>query len=267
MSSRDQKNLADIQRNEKILHRQSSRLLDSYSGCNRIWVALKPFMFLFGILFLLISLLIVISILLTNVDKAVNSHKFCGAKCGFVIAYPKVFNPLNTALTTLSQYFPLDYILLGVLIFYIFLSTLSGIVKIGVRFLWVHLYAIKKGGTAPQGLLVASIILMLTTLCLNMEITTLAPQYANFGSQVYVNSTTGKTSECSLDAPTGLCTMTQIGTFVNHIAITTNFFGIVFFYATWVFIAAFGIGTLIAVFKPKAGNLEQRDSDSDSDGE
>lgn len=37
--------------------------------------------------------------------------------------------------------------------------------------------------TPPQGLLVAAIILMFSMLSLNMEMTTLAPQYSNWGSQ------------------------------------------------------------------------------------
>ena len=63
----------------------------------------RPFLFLFGIVFYLFSLLIIISILLTNVDKAINSHNFCGAQCGFVLAYPKIFNPVDTLLTILAK--------------------------------------------------------------------------------------------------------------------------------------------------------------------
>ncbi len=35
--------------------------------------------------------------------------------------------------------------------------------------------------------------------------------YCSFGSQVFLNTTSGKVQSCSLDAPPGNCTMTQIG--------------------------------------------------------
>jgi ABC-type uncharacterized transport system fused permease/ATPase subunit len=37
-----------------------------------------------------------------------------------------------------SQYFPLDYILMVALLAYFFFATVSGIVKIGIRFLWIN---------------------------------------------------------------------------------------------------------------------------------
>jgi LMBR1 domain-containing protein 1 len=73
------------------------------------------------------------------------------------------------------------------------------------------MYDIKKKSTAPQGLLLAAVILMFSILALNMEITTLAPNYASFGSQMYRNTTTGEVKSCSLNAPPSLCTMTEIG--------------------------------------------------------
>lgn len=119
---------------------------------------------------------------------------------------------------------------------------------------------------------------MFCILSLNMELTTLAPQYANFGSQVYFNSTTSTIQPCSMAAPPDNCTMTQIGnmkdsikrinllgTFVNQISVRTSFFGVIYYYATWIFILFFFIGMIIAVFKSKASNIEARDSDSESD--
>lgn len=73
------------------------------------------------------------------------------------------------------------------LILYFFLATMSGVIQIGVRFLWVTLFRIRKGSTAPQGLLVSAVLLTLSLLALNYTVTTtVAPGYAHFGSQVYV---------------------------------------------------------------------------------
>jgi len=106
---------------------------------------------------------------------------------------------------------------------------------------------------------------MFAILSLNMELTTLAPQYANWGSQSYMVPNSTETLPCSFDAPQGLCYMTQIGAIVNRISLRTTFFGFIFFYATWIFIAFTFLAFFIAAFKAKSSNLEVRDSDSDED--
>ena len=94
-----------------------------------------------GILFLLVSLLIFTSLLLTTIDKAANS--FCGVGCGFILENPQIFNPMDSLFVVLSRAFPVDYILLVLLIFYFFAVSLAGIVKIGIRFLWIK---VRSGG-------------------------------------------------------------------------------------------------------------------------
>ena len=75
-----------------------------------------------------------------------------------------------------------------VIVLYFFLATMQGIIQIGVKFLWVTLYRIKKTATAPQGLLFSSLLLTFGMLALNYTITSVvAPGYAHFGSQVYVS--------------------------------------------------------------------------------
>lgn len=74
------------------------------------------------------------------------------------------------------------------LVLYFFLATMMGIIQIGVGFLWLTLYRIKKFSTAPQGLLICSILLSFGLLAFNYSITSVvAPGYAHFGSQVYVS--------------------------------------------------------------------------------
>lgn len=76
------------------------------------------------------------------------------------------------------------------LIVYFFLATMSGVITIGVRFLWVSLFRIRKAATMPQGLLFSTILLTLGLLALNYSLTAVvAPGYAHFGSQVYVSGT------------------------------------------------------------------------------
>lgn len=84
------------------LRRRMARL-ESVKCIAKCCSILRPFTFLFGIVFLLLTLLIVISISLTALDKILNSY--CGAKCGFILKYPQIFNPLDKLLVLLSAVF------------------------------------------------------------------------------------------------------------------------------------------------------------------
>jgi LMBR1 domain-containing protein 1 len=74
------------------------------------------------------------------------------------------------------------------IILYMFWSTTRGIISIGIRFLWVHLYRFRRAATQPQGLLAATMLLMLSLAGLSYSLTmSVAPEYSMFGSQRYVS--------------------------------------------------------------------------------
>ena len=94
------------------------------------------------------------------------ANSYCGVSCGFILANPKIFNPLDTIFLYMSrvsfffsffsflssfsrakktqhclqnaQVFPIDYIFMVAIFIYFFCATLSGIMRIGIRFLWIH---------------------------------------------------------------------------------------------------------------------------------
>lgn len=74
-----------------------------------------------------------------------------------------------------------------------------------------------------------------------------------------------QTVPCSITAPPQVCTMTQIGVLMARIEVGTAFFGNVYYYASWVFLAAFLIGVVISLVKSKSSNVESRDDDSDEE--
>lgn len=232
-------------------------LLDEQKGCCGVMCrALTPFKFLFGIAFFLVSVLIVVALILTSVDRVLHSE--CGLSCGYTLTHPtKWLNPLDTLLTYMSKYFPVDYVLMVLLVLFIYFATLAGIVHIGIRFLWISLYKVRAHASRPQGLLLATAIMMFSLLALNMEVMTMAPQYLTYGSQTYTNDK-GESVACDLSAPHGQgnCTMTQIGTIVNRINMKMTFFGVVFYFATWAFVACFLIGFVVAIFRKKPSNVE-----------
>ncbi|GAM17934.1 hypothetical protein SAMD00019534_011090 [Acytostelium subglobosum LB1] len=263
MSANEEQTLSLLKSKERVLQKHSSRLDASNSGIRKILVVVRPFTFIFGFIFLLISLLLIISIVLSIIDKL--SSSVCGAACGFLTDYPKLKNPIDLMLSASAPYFPLDYILLGLLILYVYIATLSGIVKIGIRFLWIKLYEFTPSRTAPQALLIASVILMLSNLCLNIQIVQLAPQYAMFGTQVWYNVTSNAIESCTINAPPSACVMTQIGLLISRVEMGTSFFGVIFYYATWGIVAAFIIGSIISIIRKPKSNIVAYGDDSDEE--
>jgi len=202
--------------------------------------------------------LIIISFALTQFDKIKGS--VCGANCGYISDISKI-NPIDLLLEALAPAFPIDLIVLGSLIIYIFFTSLAGIVEIGIRFLWVHLYKIRARATMPQGILATVIILMLSVVALNMQIVlNLAPQYSSFGTQTYIKNGTGVV-QCSPDADPSVCTLSAIATFVN--IINLSFFGAAFYWINWALLGAFLVGAFIAVIKSKASNIEEHSDDEE----
>ncbi|KAG0167916.1 hypothetical protein DFQ30_005504 [Apophysomyces sp. BC1015] len=205
-----------------------------------------------------------------SVDKI--SHSVCGSQCGYIISHPELFNPINYIFIKLSKMFPLDYIFMVAIIIYFFLATMSGVISIGVRFLWITLYRIRKGATAPQGLLFSTVLLTLSLLALDYTITTIvAPEYAHFGSQVYCNQTIGGVRDCSdrvdlivpcdIAGPTDICTPTVSSTLIDRIIVNTPFFGMIFYYSQWAFLATFILGFVISVVRRPRNNVDAESQD------
>eukprot|EP01132_Coremiostelium_polycephalum_P004794 gene4794-5979_t len=261
LSAKEESTLSLLKSKERALNKRYDRLDQSNRGLKKLLVIFRPFAFIFGFIFLLITALLMISIVLSIIDRI--SSSVCGSACGFLTTYPKLKNPIDIILLFLAPYFPVDYFILGAIIFYFYFSTMSGIVRIGIRFLWVHMYEFGRRKTLPQGLLCGTVLLMFSILCLNMQLLTLAPRYSMFGTQVFLNATSGETLPCSIDAPTGLCVMSQIGVLVTRIQLGTSFFGIIYYYATWAFVGAFLLGCIISLVKKRQSNVVEYDSDDD----
>jgi LMBR1 domain-containing protein 1 len=235
----DLRALSNLNRQEQLLQRTKEEIqMKDRSLAARISRLLAPFRFLLGVILLILSLLIVGSLVLTSIDKAFNS--VCGINCGFVLDHPRVFNPTDQMLTTLSNVFPLDYIALGIIAVYFFIASLFGILRNGIRFMCVRVYSIEKGRTYPQALLLAALYMALMILSLAMELLTLSPQYATFGAQTFMGA--AGPLPCAIAQghknPDG-CDMSQISTIVAQITVSMPIFSLVFYVGNWLFITVF----------------------------
>ena len=190
--------------------------------------------------------------LLTAIDKAKNS--FCKQRCGYILGHIDVFNPINWVFVQSAKIFPVDYVIFTVLVLFLFSSSIVGISTIGIRFLWIRIFQIRKGHTSPQALLLATAMLMLIILALNYSTSMiLAPQYATYGPQTFCDqalSFSGNQPDCSGDkdlikpcsevadslAAKQVCTPSVVSTFLNRVTMNFPLFGAIFFWAQFAFL-------------------------------
>ena len=263
LPAKDRRELDALVREERTLVRRE-RLAAEASGEGRNWLIrawikieafFRPLKLLGGFFLMIVAILVWISMLLTGIDKAKNS--ICKTHCGYVLAHVQIFNPANWVLVQSAKVFPIDYVIFLLLVLFFFSSSVVGIATIGIRFLWLRIFQIRKGHTSPQALLLGSVMLALISLAINYALSMmLAPQYAHFGPQTYCNrkpAIHGDQPDCSnhknavvactensrSEAASAVCTPSVLSTFIDRIGVNFSFFGVVNFWAQFVFLGMF----------------------------
>jgi len=174
---------------------------------------------------------------------------------------------------------------MALLVLYFFSSSVAGIAAIGIRFLWVKLFEIRKGHTTPQALLLATVMLTLIMLAVNYSIAMIvAPQYAIYGAQTFCSNPTNHPddqpdcsnhknlirpcSELSEEYGSGkVCTPSVVSTFLNRVTVNFPFFGALIFWAQFAFLAVFLIVFITSLFRTPKLNLSELDEDVEVDEE
>ncbi|KAL5022678.1 hypothetical protein ScPMuIL_001833 [Solemya velum] len=272
-SSRDRQRLTDLEESEHLMERQDTHLSRKNTGClEKCCFILRPFEIIIGVVFLLLALLIFLSLLLTNIDKAMHS---LGYKLGYALPKRTLPNPVDIVLVYCQMVFPLDYILFDVIVMYLVLCSISGIRNIGVWFCWLKMYNFRPRRTRPQGILLMCMILMFILLAVDIIIYELTPQYSSFGSQHYVVETKNGSSHelmpCGIDAPQDQCTISRMSLLLTRLFYKMWFFGAAYYWATWVFLGVFLIGFVVVLVRKRKsainGEVEQDDFDESDDDE
>lgn len=136
---KEKKELARLTKQESKLLTKTEKLQELQKDrppfISTVLKFLTPFRVMLGITAACLSILIFGSLFLGAIDRLLNSE--CGFSCGFMATQTSVFNPLDSVLVYFSTMFPLDYLLFGILMIYIFISSLYGIVSSGVKLLCV----------------------------------------------------------------------------------------------------------------------------------
>lgn len=291
MSRKDRRELDALVREEQTLVRRE-RLAAEAQGQGRsrvyqIWLKLcalvRPVKMLGGILLLVFAVVIWVSMFITGIDKARNS--ICKQRCGYILGQVHVFQPMNWIFLKAAKVFPVDYILMAFLVLVLFSSSISGIAAVGIRFLWIRIFQIRRGRTAPQALLIATVMLSLITLAINFAVAMfVAPQYSFYGTQTFCTNKPafpGAQPDCrnhpELVRPCSdaledkhakdVCTPSMMSTLLNRITITWPLFGIIDFWAQYVFMGIFLIVFVTALVRTPRVNLAEFDEYAEADEE
>jgi len=227
--------------------------------------------------------LIFTSMLITGIDKARNS--VCKAGCGYVLGHINIFQPINWVFVKSSKVFPIDYVLFLLLILLLFTASVVGIATVGIRFLWISIFKIRKGHSSPQALLLATVLLTLIVLALNYSVAMMiAPQYATYGPQTYCDRPAkhpGEQPDCThhhsaikwcselAENPVAkdVCTPSVVSTFINRMTINFAFFGVVDFWAQFAFLGVYLIVFVATLFRTPKLDVEGIDADLEEDEE
>ncbi|XP_048863481.1 lysosomal cobalamin transport escort protein LMBD1 [Brienomyrus brachyistius] len=272
LSSRDRRKLLDLESKLKLLQRRERHLeVAEKNCCTRVGSALRPLKILLGIFFILVALLLVVSLFISNLDKALHS---AGINSGFIIFGTNLTNPVNELLLVLQPVFPLDYVLITVITMYFVFTSMAGIRNMGIWFVWIRLYKIRPRRTRPQALLFLCMILLLIVLHTSYMIYSLAPQYVMYGSQKYLvqekmpsadglerNISRVTSRICDAAAPEDQCTVTRSYLFLHKFW----FFSTIYYFGNWAFIGVFFIGLIVSCCKGRKSVIEGEVDPDDSD--
>jgi len=174
---------------------------------------------------------------------------------------------------------------MALLVLFFFSSSVAGIASIGIRFLWIKIFEIRKGRTSPQALLMATVMLTLIMLAINYAIAMIvAPQYAIYGAQTFCSNPPrhpGEQPDCSKhqnlikpcselsadDSSKDVCTPSVISTFLNRVTFNFPVFGAIAFWAQFAFLGVFLIIFVTSLFRTPKLNLSEIDEDAEADEE
>nr|CEL69720.1 TPA: Probable lysosomal cobalamin transporter,related [Neospora caninum Liverpool] len=258
MSEKDRAKLLELRTQQQQFTERTYRLQEEeqqQSGCLAFLYrgVLLPFRWTFGVVFFVLSLVAAGALFLALFQRLEFSR--CTYSCGFVLDDDATaqrdsvfFNPLDELLVHLSQFFPADFLLVGVYIALLFLCLLYGIFSLRLRICTKTCEPVRRGRTPPESLLILCFLLVHFLLAASLALLSMAPRYASFGAQTFSPSNGSDPIPCSLQATaTGeetSCRMSFFAAVFSRAAIAYPSFANFFFFSNWVFLGIYALCVL-----------------------
>lgn len=197
MSERDKRRLMELEGQDALLKTRERELVTlATSFCAKCAKCFRPFRVVVGIVCLMISMVIFASLLIGNIDKALHS---LGPKMGYALPKRTLPNPMDIVLQYAQEVFPLDYIVILLVVLFLFLASTSGIRELGVWCLCIRAYKVRPGKSRPQALVFLSFLLIFVVLGINILIYFMAPMYTLYGNQHYIERKSNETNSNPFD--------------------------------------------------------------------
>ena len=183
MAKKDRRSKEYLEVQERMLKRRERKLRTVSKSwkhkCSKFW---QPVSIIIGIVLVLLALLVFISLLLNNIDRAVHG---LGYHYGFMLQKSTLPSPIGKLLFLTQPFFPLDYVIMVLIIVFLVVVTIYGVQRIGIWCFCMRMYRVRPHRTATQGLMFMSFIVMLVVLSLGVILMSIAPDYVRYGNQKY----------------------------------------------------------------------------------
>ncbi|XP_022706035.1 probable lysosomal cobalamin transporter [Varroa jacobsoni] len=219
----------------------------------RLRTPIRTVQIILGLGGLLLSFLVLISLLLSNVDKVLNSS----VDSGYIPKKQNLPNPIDYVLLQCQQIYPLDYILFVTMVCYLFVCCTYALQRFGVCALCFRAYSIRRGRTVPQALVMLSSVLILCVFGLQILIYSVSPEYTSFGNQHYIYGGT-VIRPCDYDAPVGDCVQTRATALLRRFDYKMTAFGFGYYWLSWLFIMVSVVSYFAFQFKVRITAARQR---------
>lgn len=92
-------------------------------------------------------------------------------------------NLYDSIFVQLSKVFPLDLIMFLIVLTHYFVSTLYALSKIGIRFLFISIYRVKRDRTYPQAICCMALYMILIMFSFTFDLSSLMPRYLSYAAQ------------------------------------------------------------------------------------
>lgn len=252
LSTREQAQLEIAEENLRRLDREEAILSGvSATSSYRMRKLIRPVQIVTGVAFGLLSVLILASLIIVNIDRILHS---AGLKDGYILLKPVIFNPFEYICTKSQDLIFIGPMPLLVVTAFLVVATISGIRNLGLWLMFARLHRVKVRRTPPQALLFFCITMMLAALAFNLTVYSLAPQYITFGNQNYRLQGPNGTSTvvpCTIDNYHTDCILTRGSKFLMRMMSQVWIFGAIFYWWGWALVAVASVSFIAYIKRGK----------------
>lgn len=252
LTPRESQQLLDAERELRDLEGEEVALAGYSSSLTyKLRCATRPMQIIIGSLFATLSIVLVVSLMLANLDRILNGT---GPKEGYVLLKPTLFNPISYLCSKTQDMILLGPLPLLLITSFLVVATISGMRNLGLWFLFARVYRIKVGRTAPQALLFFCVSVMFAALAFNLAIYSMSTEYVTFGSQNYITKDANGTktiSPCSLQSFNDDCVLSRASILLMRMMSQLWIFGAIFYWQSWAFVAVSSVSFVAYLIRGK----------------